>query len=297
MDTAGANHSRTREKRAFTLTELLVVLVVLAIFAALSIQAMTKSKAKTIQCLNNHRQLMSAALIYADEFSGIWIPNEPEGTGGQTDWVSLDLDWNAGRSDNTNYSKLTNPQYSLLAPYLGGSYSIFHCPSDQSFVTQEGPRVRSVSANQAVGSVWVTTECCISNGPVNGQWLTGANIGGGCQTVWRCYGKTTDFVAPGPSLTFVFADEHPNSINDSQLAFQCAQQGIGAPFIDRPANYHNAAGTFSFADGHVEIHKWVGPSLGTGPDFWTGPNYSLNVTSQADNQDLMWIQQRTSAHK
>jgi prepilin-type N-terminal cleavage/methylation domain-containing protein/prepilin-type processing-associated H-X9-DG protein len=298
METAGANHSRTREQRGFTFVELLVVIVVLALFAALSLQRLAKSKTQAFQCLNNHRQLISAALIYADESSGIWIPNEPTGTGNQTDWVNVNMDWTASNTDNTNYNKLIDPHSSLLAPYLGGNPNIFHCPSDQSFVLNEGPRVRSVSANHAVGSVWVTTGCCIANGPVNGQWLTGANIGSACQTVYRCYGKSTDFTLPGPSQTFVFTDEHCDSINDSVLAFQCGQQGIGAAFIDRPANYHNGAAPFSFADGHLEMHKWLGASLGAGPDDWNDfSNYSLNVTTSADNSDLIWIQQRTSAHK
>jgi prepilin-type processing-associated H-X9-DG protein len=52
--------------------------------------------------------------------------------------------------------------------------------------------------------------------------------------------------------TFVFVDEHPDSINDG--AFFSPQSK--SQFVDIPATYHNRACGFSFADGHAEIHKW-----------------------------------------
>jgi prepilin-type N-terminal cleavage/methylation domain-containing protein/prepilin-type processing-associated H-X9-DG protein len=299
MDVPTVNLFRKPGRRAFTLIELMVVLAVTTILCALfvnGLRAQTRARVQSIQCMNNHKRLMAAALIYADEFNGLWFPNEPAGEGNQTDWVPAYTDWNANNTHNTNINELAIPATSLLAPYLGRGPKVFHCPSDQSYVINEGFRVRSVSANIAVGTVWVAIGCLVPNAPVNGQWLTGANIGSSCQT-WRCYGKSSDFTLPGPALTFVFTDEHCDSINDSVLSVQCAQQGIGASFIDRPANYHNGAATFSFADGHVEIHKWSGPTLGAGPDYWEGPlTGGYVVTSSADNSDLIWLQQRTSAH-
>lgn len=56
-----------------------------------------------------------------------------------------------------------------------------------------------------------------------------------------------------PSIFFVFVDEDLKSINDSLFRVDVADWSGAA---DRPATYHNMQGTLSFADGHVETHRW-----------------------------------------
>ena len=79
-------------------------------------------------------------------------------------------------------------------------------------------------------------------------------------TAYRNFYTTADLALRGAAQTFVFVDEHPNSINDG--AFLTAMPVVGswpgpAAWADLPASYHADAGCLSFADGHVEAHRWV----------------------------------------
>jgi prepilin-type processing-associated H-X9-DG protein len=63
-------------------------------------------------------------------------------------------------------------------------------------------------------------------------------------------------------------DERSDSINDGFFGVDMSntgtRDGSGAPnpywLIDYPADYHNGAANVSFADGHVERHRWLEPT-------------------------------------
>ena len=91
---------------AFTLTELVVVIAALALFAATQLPALTRAKApaKQIQCLNNLRQIGRAALLYKDNNSDTYLyghrPAPPSSGGDGTGWQEPLLRYLAGYTTN-----------------------------------------------------------------------------------------------------------------------------------------------------------------------------------------------------
>ena len=272
---------------AFSLVELLVVIAVIGMLAALILPTLGKAKAKGqgIACLNNLRQLMVVWKLYADDNGGKLARNMAfngieryrADTGG---WIHGWLDYSGANTDNTNVLKLigtADSETALFGSYLN-SPQVFRCPADPSAVRIDGrvyPRVRSLSMNQALGS------------GSTASWLPPSN--------YMVFQREADIVIPAPVHLLTFLDEHPDSINDAGWAFQMhdPDQRAQARLIDLPASYHNGAGSVAFADGHTEIHRWLDPR--TKPPIRSTNNVS-NISTPS-NPDADWLAARVSSRR
>lgn len=248
--------SATRRLPAFTLLELLVVIAILGVLAALLLPVLARAKASArgTQCANNHRQLVLAWTLYADDSQGRLVS--------LTNWVAGDM---TIPREATNTALLVDPRASLFARYLL-TPAIYKCPSDRS------PFVRSVSMNNRLN-------------PNCDLWIAG---GGARFEVF-----TTSQQIRTPALIYVTLDERSDSINDRSLCVDMSNtgnadgQGASTPYwwVDLPAGYHSGTGRFSFADGHVEAPRWRGPTLlvplGQGEGTHTSPT----------DRDAQWVQE------
>src|SRR5262245_52088277 len=68
---------RSKELRAFTLVELLVVIGIIAVLIAILFPALNRAmaKAREVNCLSNARQLAIGVMMYVNEFKGTFPPS------------------------------------------------------------------------------------------------------------------------------------------------------------------------------------------------------------------------------
>lgn len=267
--------------RGFSLVELLVVIAILVLLASLLLPGLSgaKESARRIQCINNLRQLAITWEVYADDHGDRVAPNgygTPETLAGSRLWVVGDTHRNPPSFTNESY--LLDPRYAAFAGYLQ-SAAVYKCPSDRITIEideRASPKTRSYALNGYLG--WQSPN-------IESSFLSLKH---------QLYLKTSDLGAGSPSSLLQFVDTAPGNVCHS--AFVVAiDHGLTGLYYHLPSAQHRGRGNLSYADGHVETHRWRDPTTtALAKERWIPDHVSLQFPS---NPDLAWLQERASQPK
>ncbi|MCX6928481.1 MAG: prepilin-type N-terminal cleavage/methylation domain-containing protein [Verrucomicrobia bacterium] len=257
---------RRRQHGAFTLIELLVVIAIIAILAALLLPALSSAKLKAtlMSCMSNQKQLALAVTLYAGDNQDTIIPPSFVYSG-----VSYDLYAGGFFPDYTPGGTVAQSEQLVrdtlkkgpLWPYAANA-GVYHCIGDLRWKKLKP------------GAGWAYVSYSKADG------MNGSGWGG--IVVFKKLGSIKQ-----PSQSFIFIEESdPRNENDGTWVIDVAPPGWVDPF----AVFHGAISDFSFADGHVEKHKWRDPATikaatdsanGISSFYWSG--------GTGKNADFRWV--------
>jgi prepilin-type processing-associated H-X9-DG protein len=249
--------------QAFTLTDLLAILAVIAVLSAVVSFSLAQSKNRLIDttCLNNQKQLAQGWGEYVNDHAGALMNFDTIRN------VAGDIPWRyatpnpsplipPGSDAKTTAMLVLQAGYTqgALFPYVRNIKSI-HCPVDGRFKNPAVTNPSGPPGNYAYGSY-------SGAGGMNGS-IFDPDIA-----------LKQESSLLHPSDRFLWVEENdPRGENLSSWEMHpgVPPQFFGANFVDSVAAWHGNTSTLSWADGHAENHQWQDGATVT---------YALNMDPQ-----------------
>src|SRR5450756_127814 len=197
--------------RAFTFVDLLVVIAIIAILAALLLPVLGKAKerAQTASCLNNLKQLQLCYGMYGDDNNDFLPANEAI--------PNLDASWAVGNAQSA--ATTANLQKGLIFQYHH-QVKLYVCPANTLMIPDGSggsvPQTRTCAVDFALGGY--TPPSLVAGGPAQG----GGTFNG--VTTLAKFGQIQTR-SGGMSQKIVFVDEAQNGVDDGCFGIYPASSG------------------------------------------------------------------------
>jgi prepilin-type N-terminal cleavage/methylation domain-containing protein len=234
-------------RSGFTLIELLVVIAIIGILAGLLLPVLTaaKTKAKTMTCVNNNKQIALAIMLYAGDNNDTLPPlNEKNFANFTSNW------WFRYVGNGVYLASTTNTNY------------IWRCPAVKDTDIPIGLVQYYHSPCEGYGPLEDTSNP--NNGVIRYNWDTSGNLIGGrkLNTIMRT-SQIWLIGDVGVPKTGGSINKMPAAYNTEITVIKPVVNGASSlgwttvPSYKQPACRHDSRAVFSCVDGHVERWVWA----------------------------------------
>lgn len=274
--------------RAFTLCEMVVVIVIIALFLSMTMEALSSARrpARLAICQANHKNLVNGWAAYYNDNNGNLVDGHTQRYGDLEDglyhWaeppVQIFADGTSGyrgeQGQITLEYELNGIRHGALYQYIGTT-EVYHCPSDDRS-KYFGPYTRP-SSFRSYSIV----------GPMNGEYYLDSSI---------AVKKISQVTSPAEK--FVFLDDFDNrGWNMGSWIFGYNTNPNNCRFFDPIAYWHLNKGVFSYADGHVGTHDWQDPRTIQYAASFVGLADPINSTTASyNNPDVDFLARGYKSH-
>jgi prepilin-type N-terminal cleavage/methylation domain-containing protein/prepilin-type processing-associated H-X9-DG protein len=222
-------------KGGFTLIELLVVIAIIAILASLLLPALTSAKQSGLgaACRNNEKNLILGWIMYIDESDAKLMRAHDKGKK-EFDWVGPKQNEKGIATGPTGSidDEIRGLKDGMLFPYLQNP-KVYHCPGDN-----RDTKLRTRKVNQGKAYRSYSIPCSMNGPPYSPDPIL----------------KYSQLKSPATKYVFLEEDTDVGGNNWGGWLLPC-------PFTDAwwdpIAIRHGNKNCLAFADGHVDLHKWV----------------------------------------
>jgi prepilin-type N-terminal cleavage/methylation domain-containing protein/prepilin-type processing-associated H-X9-DG protein len=220
---------KTRKRTGFTLIEILVVIAIIALLAAIlfPVFARARENARRTSCASNEKQIFLGLSQYTQDYEG-WYPPVTTAAGCASGWVDA------------------------IQPYIK-SKQLFQCPGGQASVPS------TASNQQNYNDYWLNTGAQIQNKSSFRAPAVTVLFGEGSFDKGSLVGMAG--YSPGTAcLNYTGCRGHGSGAAGSDTNACAAGETKLVNFPGNAAERHLGGTNFAFADGHV---KWI---KGDAPD-------------------------------